>query len=29
VALGLTGYEEVSRTRVAFPTITKHRDKNV
>jgi len=29
VALGLTGYEEVSRTRVAFPTITKHRDTNV
>jgi Holliday junction resolvasome RuvABC endonuclease subunit len=28
VALGLTGYEEVSRTRVALPTITKHRDKN-
>jgi Holliday junction resolvasome RuvABC endonuclease subunit len=29
VALGLTGYEEVSRTRVALPTITQHRDKNV
>jgi hypothetical protein len=28
VALGLTGYEEVSRTRLALPAVTRHRDKN-
>jgi Holliday junction resolvasome RuvABC endonuclease subunit len=28
VALGLTGFEDISRTRVALPDITKHRDKN-
>jgi Holliday junction resolvasome RuvABC endonuclease subunit len=27
VALGLTGYEEVSRTQVALPVVRKHRDK--
>ena len=28
VALGLTGYEEISRTPVALPVVTKHRGKN-
>ena len=28
VALGLTGYEDVSRTHLALPDVTKHRDKN-
>ena len=28
VALGLTGYEEVSRTREALPVVAKHRDNN-
>jgi Holliday junction resolvasome RuvABC endonuclease subunit len=28
VALGLTGYEDVSRTQVALPAVTKHPDKN-